>query len=1079
MLSHPALAAALGFLIAHAPCLAQAQFAEPFDDNGDTPNCQKGPSNLIAGGWLFKDESQNGNCKAWADGDQSFFPPQAGPGFLGARPMPGYPYQVAIWAILPEIPGQQAGDTLAFWLRSTAQYYPVTAHLEVRYSPSGGTDTGTGPAHIGDFTEALLFEGGNYMPEAWTPYEVVVPGDGRLAFRIFGGHTDEDFQIGIDSLTVGSPPACPTFPPVPDPGQSVTWTLAGSPYQICAEMVIPETSKVVVEPGVTVNIDPDREILVEGILEAQGTANKPVTFNGKVAYQDFAWINVRGRAEFNHAVINAPIVWPAPRKGTTVIIRDSAIMAAQSGALGLTSPYITTLPPTVIVERTEVLGNGDPVDTAYRFYMPLCHSRLVDVRVEGCSTIFDGYAFLDGVTSVGAPQSGIFANEHVRNQYLNNVTVIDAEEAALALGPTRNIFLGKNNTLEGCLYPVAVNSLLPGSTVPASGNTFNHILAEGGTQLESDRLWTDAGVPWGWNAPNYGVGSTTMFPGITVLMYPDMFMVNQGGHIRALGEPAAPVHFKRQDPTKAWLSINEYVPEGSRYDHCILEGAADAAIVAIQGLVHADSSLIQGNAIGLAAGTNGSFKVRKTRFTGNQVAVRGNSYICTILLSTPDAPNSIAGNGVGVYVPGLEQFLPFYDARHVWWGHPTGPTVPENPGGQGDSIAGDYNNLHTGIVEFLPFLTEAPDFDNHPPVVRIPQYPGLFETGSKVILRWAAADDDQIVSQRILFSEWTNFDSQFEVIADNLDPGQRSYELTVPDVPLLHDACWFRIEAVDSRGQIGWDQFPAFIPSGDLDVDLTITSDYGGMTIRGGEDLPQLTWTPVHEPFGAGATFSIRLDADEQVIGLGGWQADEGYWNLTTTPFASTDLARIAITVYEDGTSSETFFGEYFSIRPDPQLGDEPPSVMLLTPQGGSFAGGGVVPISWSASDDESVRSFQIQATFDKGRSWHTIVYDLPGASTAFDWLLPPSGGIEDVRVRVIVRDLRFQNSSSTSKPFDILPGEGCYADLDGSGTLDLFDFLAFVNLYNAADPAADCTGDGAHDLFDFLCFVNAFNAGC
>jgi len=55
----------------------------------------------------------------------------------------------------------------------------------------------------------------------------------------------------------------------------------------------------------------------------------------------------------------------------------------------------------------------------------------------------------------------------------------------------------------------------------------------------------------------------------------------------------------------------------------------------------------------------------------------------------------------------------------------------------------------------------------------------------------------------------------------------------------------------------------------------------------------------------------------------------------------------------------------------------------------------------------------------------------------------------------------------------------GCYADFTGDGSLDLFDFLAFVNFFNAADPKADCDHNGTHDLFDFLCFVNAFNAGC
>jgi hypothetical protein len=57
-------------------------------------------------------------------------------------------------------------------------------------------------------------------------------------------------------------------------------------------------------------------------------------------------------------------------------------------------------------------------------------------------------------------------------------------------------------------------------------------------------------------------------------------------------------------------------------------------------------------------------------------------------------------------------------------------------------------------------------------------------------------------------------------------------------------------------------------------------------------------------------------------------------------------------------------------------------------------------------------------------------------------------------------------------------PGD-CPADLDGNGTVDLFDFLTFVNYFNTLDPRADCDGSGAFDLFDFFCFVNAFNAGC
>lgn len=59
------------------------------------------------------------------------------------------------------------------------------------------------------------------------------------------------------------------------------------------------------------------------------------------------------------------------------------------------------------------------------------------------------------------------------------------------------------------------------------------------------------------------------------------------------------------------------------------------------------------------------------------------------------------------------------------------------------------------------------------------------------------------------------------------------------------------------------------------------------------------------------------------------------------------------------------------------------------------------------------------------------------------------------------------------------IDGGTCTPDFDGNGTLDLFDFLAFTNLFNANDPLADLDANGVHDLFDFLAFVNAFNAGC
>ncbi len=51
----------------------------------------------------------------------------------------------------------------------------------------------------------------------------------------------------------------------------------------------------------------------------------------------------------------------------------------------------------------------------------------------------------------------------------------------------------------------------------------------------------------------------------------------------------------------------------------------------------------------------------------------------------------------------------------------------------------------------------------------------------------------------------------------------------------------------------------------------------------------------------------------------------------------------------------------------------------------------------------------------------------------------------------------------------------GDRADLDGDGERTFFDFLAFQNLFAAADPAADFDLDEQFTFFDFLAFQNAF----
>ncbi|MCA9279580.1 MAG: hypothetical protein H6815_00880 [Phycisphaeraceae bacterium] len=56
---------------------------------------------------------------------------------------------------------------------------------------------------------------------------------------------------------------------------------------------------------------------------------------------------------------------------------------------------------------------------------------------------------------------------------------------------------------------------------------------------------------------------------------------------------------------------------------------------------------------------------------------------------------------------------------------------------------------------------------------------------------------------------------------------------------------------------------------------------------------------------------------------------------------------------------------------------------------------------------------------------------------------------------------------------------DNCYPDCDGSGALNVFDYICFGNAYANLDPYADCDGSGSLNIFDYICFGNAYASGC
>jgi choice-of-anchor B domain-containing protein len=133
---------------------------------------------------------------------------------------------------------------------------------------------------------------------------------------------------------------------------------------------------------------------------------------------------------------------------------------------------------------------------------------------------------------------------------------------------------------------------------------------------------------------------------------------------------------------------------------------------------------------------------------------------------------------------------------------------------------------------------------------------------------------------------------------------------------------------------------------------------------------------------------------------------------------------------------------------------------------------------------------FTVDVSDDGGLSWTNIETVGPsGAEVSGGWyhVSHPLGGLialtDEVRFRFIADDAGdgsiVEAAIDDFRIEEIQCDSVCYADCDGSGDLDFFDFLCFQDFFSAGEPLADCDGSGGLDFFDFLCFQNEFSAGC
>lgn len=138
---------------------------------------------------------------------------------------------------------------------------------------------------------------------------------------------------------------------------------------------------------------------------------------------------------------------------------------------------------------------------------------------------------------------------------------------------------------------------------------------------------------------------------------------------------------------------------------------------------------------------------------------------------------------------------------------------------------------------------------------------------------------------------------------------------------------------------------------------------------------------------------------------------------------------------------------------------------------------GSAVFIDWCAAVPGGSGTVDLELSLSgAGGPWVALANGVP-SSGRHQLALNAAWDSEDAFIRATIKT-GAGNAIDVHGPFTIL-GEGCFADCDGSGALDIDDFICFQTLFGLGDLGADCDGSGGLDADDFVCFQTAFGVGC
>jgi hypothetical protein len=202
---------------------------------------------------------------------------------------------------------------------------------------------------------------------------------------------------------------------------------------------------------------------------------------------------------------------------------------------------------------------------------------------------------------------------------------------------------------------------------------------------------------------------------------------------------------------------------------------------------------------------------------------------------------------------------------------------------------------------------------------------------------------------------------------------------------------------------------------------VSLTYPIGGEHISGGSVLP-IAWSAgddkgiVSQKVEASIDGGISYNAIASLDGT----ASSFSW-LVTDIHAS--HARVKVTSYDGVNLPVSAESANFEIDPGPP-DSTPPSVVVVSPSGGSLiAGGSAFTVTWMEADNVGVVKRAGALSTDGGRSFNdifNIVAPSTGAQQSYSWQVPAALSTDQGALRMTVWDGAGNSAAATSGPFQV-----------------------------------------------------------